>query len=114
MGHVICETKVWQIVPVAISCLHKPGLSPLQGQFTKKTRYLALKGPIEVDNTATVKTMPLEDVLQFFVACRNKSPDRPNAFGLAMLQQRLNQFATDAQPPLVWVNKYSVNNAHFS
>jgi hypothetical protein len=58
--------------------------------------------------------MALEDVLQFFVAGWNKSPNCPNAFGLAMFQQCLNQLATDAQPPIVRVNKYSVNYTHLS
>jgi hypothetical protein len=84
------------------------------GKSTLQTYYLTLEGLIEIGNTAALEPMPLKDVLQFFIARWNKSPNRRNTFGLAMLQQRLNQFAADAQPPIVRVNKYSVNNAYFS
>jgi len=62
-----------------------PQASLLWGTF-----YLTLNGPIKINNTATLETMPLDEGPQLFVTPRNEGTDCANTFGLAMFQKRLN------------------------
>ena len=64
--------------------------SHFPASLLRGTFHLALKGPIKINNMATLETLSPEDGLQFLVISWNEGTNRANTFGLAMLQKRLN------------------------
>jgi hypothetical protein len=77
MGYVICQAKIWQMIPIGtrLRLLIQPAVP---GQACPLDFLPKPPRSCRIGNIATLETVPLEDVLQLFVACWNKNLDRPD------------------------------------